>query len=486
MLACFHRLVWFPAVACGFLLGATGANAAVEISSKPTSGMSCASGVCAPTAKNAVLSVTDLQNMLASGSLKIVTKSAGIQAKDIAVQAGFSWASGSALTLDAHDSVTINQPVSDAGTGAFKLTTNDGGSGGTLSFGSKGRVSFLGTINPLTINGNAYTLVSNIKTLASDISANPSGFYALANNYDASVDGIYSSSPIQTTLTGTFEGLGSRISNLTIRDSTDNSQDGLFLQIGSGATVMHVALNAVRITGRGRGLVGSMAALNNGTLLEVHTDGAFDGGGATGGLVGVNGGTIAKCDSHAKIRQTMRGVSGGGLAGGNSGTISESFATGSIVQKKGGRGHGSSGGGLVGVNINTIVNSYASAHVEDDQIGYVGGLIGFDEIDIAHGYVAQSYATGIVSARPGSNSGGLIGYDTSGDNLSYTYWDTTTSGIANAAQCAGNVSNDPGCTGMTSAELQAGLPAGFNSAVWGENANINGGLPYLLAWPPPK
>jgi hypothetical protein len=28
------------------------------------------------------------------------------------------------------------------------------------------------------------------------------------------------------------------------------------------------------------------------------------------------------------------------------------------------------------------------------------------------------------------------------------------------------------------------LPYEFGSAIWGENASINGGLPYLLALPP--
>jgi hypothetical protein len=34
--------------------------------------------------------------------------------------------------------------------------------------------------------------------------------------------------------------------------------------------------------------------------------------------------------------------------------------------------------------------------------------------------------------------------------------------------------------------LQSGLPAGFDPAIWAESANMNGGLPYLLANPPSK
>jgi hypothetical protein len=33
---------------------------------------------------------------------------------------------------------------------------------------------------------------------------------------------------------------------------------------------------------------------------------------------------------------------------------------------------------------------------------------------------------------------------------------------------------------LTTEQLQSGLPAGFDPTIWGENAGINGGLPYLL------
>jgi len=64
------------------------------------------------------------------------------------------------------------------------------------------------------------------------------------------------------------------------------------------------------------------------------------------------------------------------------------------------------------------------------------------------------------------------------------YWDTDTSGITNLAQGAGNVSNAPGITGLTTAQFQAGLPAGFSSTIWGESSDKNGGFPYLLDLPP--
>jgi hypothetical protein len=47
-----------------------------------------------------------------------------------------------------------------------------------------------------------------------------------------------------------------------------------------------------------------------------------------------------------------------------------------------------------------------------------------------------------------------------------------------------NKANNPGVTGLTTEQLQSGLPEGFDPSIWGESADINGGLPYLLANPP--
>src|ERR1700722_10279545 len=49
------------------------AKADVLISSAPTSNMSCSAGVCVPTASDAVLNATDLENLLAAGNIKVTT-----------------------------------------------------------------------------------------------------------------------------------------------------------------------------------------------------------------------------------------------------------------------------------------------------------------------------------------------------------------------------------------------------------------------------
>lgn len=97
--------------------------------------------------------------------------------------------------------------------------------------------------------------------------------------------------------------------------------------------------------------------------------------------------------------------------------------------------------------------------------------------------ISASYSTGEVAGF--SYVGGLIGYDaTEGADLSDTYWDTDTSGIMNLSQGAGYLANDPGVTGLSSQQLQSGLPTGFDPKIWAENSKINNGFPYLIDNPP--
>ena len=443
------------------------AQAAVTISAGATSNINCTNGVCTPAHKNAVLNVTQLDGMLASGNVKITT--GGSRSSDIVVSAAIGWASASTLTLDAYQSITIDKSISVNGSGGLAILTNDGGTGGDYSFGRKGNVTFLGTTNPLTINGNSYTLVDNIATLAADIAAQPAGFYALASSYDASADGTYSTSPVPTTLSGAFEGLGHTISKLTIVNTEDSGQDlALFTKLTG--TIRDVGLLNADVSGNSaEAFVAPLVVTGGGVISRSYATGKVSGEFA-GGLVCTGSATIV--DSYASTR-VVGTYAAGGLIAANGGTISQSFATGEVTGKV-------YIGGLVGYNGGMIENAYATGATAGGSKQTIGGLIGIND-----GEVAQAYSTGQVIGQGRSAIGGLIGDDeTPPGALSDTYWDTNTSGITNASQGAGNISNDPGITGLTTAQLQSGLPAGFDPSIWAENANVNSGLPYLLAVPP--
>ena len=109
-----------------------------------------------------MLNATELANMLAAGDVKVTT---GSGATNILVKDTLGWTSTSRLTLDAIQSVEIDKPVMVTGTGAVTVTTNDGGTGGDLIFDEKGNVTFWDLNSSLIVNGNSYTLVSNIAAL---------------------------------------------------------------------------------------------------------------------------------------------------------------------------------------------------------------------------------------------------------------------------------------------------------------------------------
>jgi hypothetical protein len=479
------------------------AHADVMISTAPTQNMSCSGGVCSPTAPSAVLNARDLATMLASGDVKVTT---GSGATNIVVKASVGWASTSRLTLDAMQSVEIEKPVMVTGTGGVTVTTNDGGSGGDLMFDGKGNVTFWDLSSNLIVNGNSYTLVGDIATLASDVTANPTGFYALANDYNASADGTYASAPITTWFEGTFEGLGHAIDRLAISGSAD--WVGLFRQAGGGlgGTLRDIGLTRANIAGSSSGgggvllgmsegtmIVGCYATgtitLNNGTEVggliggsQILPDGVVVRSSANvsvraesaqyaGGLFGLSGSEISQSHASGSVVTGANAV-GGGLVGGEGGAIAQSYATGKVTG-----GVSSTVGGLAGT-LGDIADSYAVGAVKGGDGSKVGGLAGQ-----VQGTLRTSYSTGHVGAKTAAESGGLIAQVNDGSTLDHNYWDSTTTGKNGHEGC-----DDRRCGGQSKGrsteQLQSGLPAGFDPNIWGEQANINGGLPYLLALPP--
>jgi hypothetical protein len=428
-------------VGCIFLVGAglvgtAPARAALTISAAPSSDVTCSDGLCTTVSDDAVLNVNLLKQLLSQSNLKIESGSA---AQDIVVAVEISWSGGNALTLDAYRSLNITAPIAVTGSGGLALLTNDGGSGGSFVIGQRGQVTFAALTNSLSINGKAYTLVGNIATLAADLTAHAGGYYALANSYDASADGTYSSVPVHTGVDGIVEGLGNTISNLTLVP-TNGENFGLFSTIKVAGTVRDLAVTALSISGTA----------------------SYDAN--VGGLVGNNEGTIIGCYVQGEI--TAYGDDVGGLASGSSGTISESEASVNISTVT------FSAGGLVGLSTGPITNSFARGSVANNggqgAGSNAGGLLGDSQAEIT-----DSYSSGRVTGSDGVIVGGLIAYAGDGTVVSDSYWDTTTSGTTKSA----------GGSGLTNSQLQSGLPGGFLPSIWAQRAGWIGGLPYLLVVP---
>jgi hypothetical protein len=478
------------------------ARAAMVVSADDTQNVSCASGVCSATAANAVFNFKALRKLLASGDVRLVP---GEQAQDLVFTAPLRWASAHTLALDAFRGIEIDRPVQVLGEGGVSVTINDGGQGGRFTFAWDGFVSFLSLSSPLTVYGQAFTLVPDIQTLASDVSATPSGHYALANSYNAHPDGLYASSPVSTPLSGAFEGLGNRIDGLQINTASVGSSAGLFSSDLPGATIENVRLTHLSIyAGSNNGVVsnvGGVVGLNAGTVRSSMVAGPVRGWNATfsGGIAGENTGMI----DNSRVAGAVSGNIAGGIAGENTGTIQDCYTTGSAraIMNVG----TPLAGGLVGANLlGTLTTSFTTDAVSGIALSMVGGAAGNNTGSIANiyalgsvagstlsdagglagsniGTISQSYAAGQVTGGSLATVGGLVGTDlTILPQISSSYWDMTTSGIG-ASHGAGNKSNDGGITGLTDAQLKSGVPSGFSNLVWSQNGAVNNAMPYLIA-----
>jgi len=375
------------------------ADAAVVISSGATSHIRCAHGVCTPRSKNAVLNVTELQNLLANSDVTVTTGSAGAVA--IAVSSPLTWASAHRLTLDSVGNVSIKAAVVSEGTGGMTITPDDGGTSGGLIISPGGSISFWDNSSSLIVAGNAYTLVSDIGTLALDVASSPSGFYALAKDYDATGDGTYTDAPVTAPLTGTFEGLGHTISNLTVSASgTANRDFGFFAQVSGTARDLALANANINCNTLGTES-GLLAGVNSGNLINVSAAGTLTcPSGDTGGLVGSNqgSGTIAHASASVNI---FGSASLGGLVGAASASSTISFSTASSTLSA---PQGAMVGGLVGVEGGLIEDSHATpTNMATATAASVGGLVGYLDGTIERCSAGNSFGIGAVA------DGGLVG-----------------------------------------------------------------------------
>ncbi|HVY20678.1 MAG TPA: filamentous hemagglutinin N-terminal domain-containing protein [Bauldia sp.] len=277
---------------------------------------------------------------------------------------------------------------------------------------------------------------------------------------------------------GELNGQGHTIAGLSITPSGPSAQDvGLFGAIGVPGIVrnLNIEANVFANSSYYTRDAGILAGWNEGSISRVNVSGSVQAkqnlatSMHVGGLVGWNFGPVDKSSSSANVTTSGLGrISAGGFAGGSTsygdpiysqavGDIEESFSTGSV------NAEGSQtvyAGGFIGEGGAT--NSYSRGNVTASApTAYAGGFVG-------SGGGSQSYATGSVFST-GPEAHGFVGeyFATPFPNV---YWDIDTTGLG------------PDFTGtaLTTTQLKAQVPAGFDSAVWGIDPTINDGYPYLL------
>ena len=197
--------------------------------------------------------------------------------------------------------------------------------------------------------------------------------------------------------TGTLDGNGKKINNLSNEGRDIANYQGLFGCIGSGGTVQNVGLEDISIKGGFH--VGGVAGSNEGTITNCYNTGDVSGSGNfVGGVAGDNyKGTITNCYNTGAVSGSGAYVCG--VAGFNfEGTITNCYNTGGVS------GSGNFVGGVVGLNDDgTITNCYNTGDVSGSG-NFVGGVVGLN----SDGTITNCYNTGVVT---GSNNyvGGVAG-----------------------------------------------------------------------------
>ncbi len=338
-----------------------------------------------------------------------------------------------------------------AGTSATKVS----GIGGSTGFSPYATASYAnfdltgtwfmiaGETRPI-LRSEYATTITNAHQLQL-MTLHPNAAYTLASDIDASettsAAGVWNPAngfaPVGALLaapfTGSLNGAGYTVSNLTIKDTTATPQAGvagfssngfvgLFGVIGAGGLVQDITLANASVTGGDGMAVGALAGLDLGGIGHATSSGLVAAGNTVtttpptfalaGGLVGGGalGGTITNASSSAAVSAGSAGIAGGlvGLLT-DGGSISNAFAAGAVSVGTAAGGDASEAGGLVGWMYGysspndvgaaavSVIGSYATGQVSSGAGSTIGGFVGALE----NGVVANSYATGAVANASG-------------------------------------------------------------------------------------
>jgi len=307
-----------------------------------------------------------------------------------------------------------------------------------------------------------------------------------------------------TYFNGTFDGAGFVVAGIYGGNGDANISGGLFQYVDTAGVIKNLGVTALHVINsiypyRSGGLVGN----NSGTIINSYVTGVtlmVSIAGRAGGLVGDNSGTIINSyvtDVTMKIVPIIPMGEGnhpryvGGFVVDNTGTITNSYAAGDITATRGITATGdvirSYVAGFVVNNSGPITNCYVTGNITGDGIaGLVHGNSGpitnsyatgnFTGTIGAAGLVVQNYNNGTITNSyaagnlTGTRSAGLV--LTNNGTISNSYYNSETAGVG--------VEGDYETPRTTAQMKQQSTYTDWNfSSVWGIDASINNGYPYL-------
>ncbi|NMY49245.1 YDG domain-containing protein [Pseudomonas sp. WS 5027] len=437
-----------------------------------------------------------VSDRLKTTNMTVATVATGSSAGNITVNDTVVW-NANTLTLTAHNNVNINKEM--FGSGSAKLAVEYGqgavAAGSTSSINIKAPVNLAAGQNYSTKQGSDgtrvdYTVITSLGAMGSvtgldlqGINGALSGNFVLGSNINAAATATWNGGTGFDSLgtvaggefTGTFDGLGHSISNLSMNRTTTDA--GLFGAVSATGAVRNVGLTNVSIALTGTLVdvfpsiyaVGALVGYNRGWVDNSYASGAVTGTDYVqlGGLVGTNTGIVSNSHTSGTVTSTnYAGAAGLVSLNTDTGIVRNSYSTANVI---GLRGAGL--GGLVVRNEGRIENSSATGNVTSTtNAQYNGGLVSANR---ATGVITNSYATGTVTG--GGTAGGLVGNNFLGGQITNSYA-TGNVGINGV----GSGSYNGGLVGVNRGSLSNVYSTGSVTGALTNTAN-NGGLVGLNA-----
>ena len=197
---------------------------------------------------------------------------------------------------------------------------------------------------------------------------------------------------------GTFDGNGHQIIGVTL--SEEMSDYGLFRYVTENGVVKNLTVEGEILGGDEQENIGILAGSNAGAIENCVTRGTLNAETAVGGITGKNEetGSVSRSENEAAIDGKMQT---GGIAGLNEGSISDCVNSGKINTnqkiKKQAEGDGSS--------VNISIPNAVTGLTADERANETGGIAGNSSGDIS--YCTNTATIGFE--RLGSSSGGIVG-----------------------------------------------------------------------------
>ncbi|WP_106639819.1 MBG domain-containing protein [Allosphingosinicella vermicomposti] len=402
---------------------------------------------------------------------------------DIIVNDAITWEGSTKLTLAAERDIHINANITAYGTDAGLVLDHGAGRDYFVNLDNSARITLTGTNATLNIEGQNYTLIHDINQLQ-DMDLNRAGYYALAENINASAtagwnngDGSKGFKPIGEGtfgFTGILTGLGNSIDDLMIDAREFNGGKAVGLVTNLIGSIRDTRLLNGSISGTY--LVGAFAGFGSGDLLNVRSNSHVSGKLDVGGLMGHSTGTIRKAQALTGASVTGQ-LNVGGILGRGGSEIDEfildnvisranvvSYGTGDIFEEQILTGENT--GGVLGLSTKGMIND-THAYGEVQGTLSAGGLIGRSE----HSTVTNSSTDNVVSsANWGGNIGGLIGF-TIGGTVTYSHSDGLVSGGRGTGGLIGTslgamISHVTSSADVTGARLQTVGLGGLVGVLW--------------------